>query len=71
MSVRFRLTKAFRSLIAPAAIAQTGTGHGTMQIELRKTRVANHSALWVIILFLGRGVPVTIYWVAWVWAADA
>ena len=42
-----------------------------MYIKLRKTRVANHNALWVIILFLRGGVPVTVHWVAWIWAANA
>ena len=42
-----------------------------MKIKLRETRVANHSALWVIILFLRGGVPVTVPWVAWIRAADA
>ncbi len=64
------LTEAFRSFITPGTITQTRACHGTMQVVLREARVKYHSALWVIIAFLGRRAPVAIYRVAGVWAAD-
>lgn len=41
-----------------------------MKVVLRETRVPYHSALWEIVAFLRRWVPVTIYRVAGIWAPD-
>lgn len=64
------LTKTFRSFVTPAAITQTPACFWPMQFKLRETRVTYHTALWVIIAFLGRRVSKAIFRVTWIWTAN-